>query len=382
VTLSATGRPPQLGASVRLSTDRAVEDDVVDLLVTVDGGARLSWVTLTPALPEGLELVDGPPSLALRVGPGRRRSASFRVRTCRWGAYHDIAVTLVGRDRWGAWTVTTTASPPAVLRVHPTTLRLRRLVPPRRTRVTVGSHVSRQLGQGFELAEVRPFVPGDTLRSINWRATARRGDLWVTDRHPERASDIVVFLDSFGPGGAGRDETLGLAIEAITALSHQHLAASDRVGLVDLGGVLRWLPPALGARQLHQITESLLSSKIVETFADKGVEVLPTHAFPAGAVVLAFTPLLDRRTVATLLDLRSRGFDVVIVECEGDDAPPPRDQVASLARRLWALERAAVRDRFRHLGVVVVPWARHEPLGPVLDEVIALRRRPHRAVTA
>jgi uncharacterized protein (DUF58 family) len=378
--MAVTSRPPEVRASARLSMVRAVEGDLLDLAVTVEPGARLAWVTVTPDLPDGLERADGPPAAAVRIGRGRAVTVTFRVRARRWGAYASVPVGVVGRDRLGTWTVRARPTTTGVLRVHPTTSRLRRLVPPRRTRAGVGSHVSRHLGQGFELAEVRPFVPGDTSRSINWRATARRGDLWVTDRHPERASDIVVFLDSFGPAGPGRDVTLGLAVEAISALTEQHLAAGDRVGLVDLGGVLRWLPPAVGARQLHQVTESLLASQIVETFAEKGVDVLPTHAFPPGAVVLAFTPLTDRRAVATLLDLRSRGFDVVIVECRTDEqAPPGRDDIARLAMRLWALEREAIRDRFRHLGVVVVPWTRGQPLAPVLDEVIGLRRRPHRA---
>lgn len=378
LTARASG-PPALAGSATLSSHRAVVGDPIDLDVSIESSPGLGWVTVTPVLSDDLALTDGPAALVARVDGSDTAHVRFRLKCERWGAFRAVGVEVVGHDRIGSWSSTTTLTTTGVLRVHPTTARLRRLVPARRTGASGGSHVSRQLGQGLEYAEVRPYVPGDALRSINWRATARRGDLWVTERHPERASDIVVFLDTFGPPGPSRDETLGLAVEAVTVLAERHLATSDRVGLVDLGGVLRWLSPAIGARQLHQITEMLLASEIVETFAEKGADVLPTHAFPTGAVVLAFTPLGDRRTVATLLDLRSRGFDVAIIECRSSEPPPsPRDHTARLAARLWTLEGEAVRDQFRHLGVVVVPWNRPQALEPVIDQVVELRRRPQR----
>jgi uncharacterized protein (DUF58 family) len=377
-----SGRPAAVAGGSSLSTERAVEGDLVDLVVSVSPSPGLAWATVTPTFGDGLVLDRSPPAITTRLHPRHPTDVRFRLRCRRWGAFRTGAE-IVGHDRTGSWRTTMAWTSAETLRVHPTTTRLRRLVPARRTGASGGSHVSRHLGEGLEFAEVRPFVAGDSVRSVNWRATARRGDLWVTERHPERASDVVVFLDTFGPPGAAREDTLGLAVEAVTVLAERHLAAGDRVGLVDLGGVLRWLPPSIGSRQLHQITEMLLASEIVETFADKGADVLPTHAFPVGAVVLAFTPLADRRTVATLLDLRARGFDLAIVECRpAAPLPPGLDDVARLAERLWQLEREAVRDQFRHLGVAVVPWTRPHPLEPVIDQVIELRRRPQRAATS
>ena len=95
---------------------------------------------------------------------------------------------------------------------------------PAETQVSTGSHVAPQRGDGIEFAELRPFLPGDRPRSINWRATARRGGLMVNQRHPERATDVVLFLDSFldvrqarrqhpGPG-RGRAASLAAAYRA------------------------------------------------------------------------------------------------------------------------------------------------------------------------
>ena len=68
--------------------------------------------------------------------------------------------------------------------MYPNSERLRTLVRPARTLRLVGSLISREHEEGIELAEVRPFRPGDRVRSVNWRASARRGDLWVATGTP------------------------------------------------------------------------------------------------------------------------------------------------------------------------------------------------------
>ena len=88
------------------------------------------------------------------------------------------------------------------LRVYPAPERLRRLITPAQTQAATGSEVSPMRAEGLEFADTRPFVPGDRVRSVNWRATARRGSLVVNERHPERNTDVVIFLDSFAEARA------------------------------------------------------------------------------------------------------------------------------------------------------------------------------------
>ena len=66
---------------------------------------------------------------------------------------------------------------------------LRSLLRPRETQPYVGEEVSRRRGDGIEYADIRQFAFGDMVTRINWRATARRGELWVNDRHPERNTE-------------------------------------------------------------------------------------------------------------------------------------------------------------------------------------------------
>ena len=105
------------------------------------------------------------------------------------------------------------------LRIYPAPERLRRLITPARTQAATGSEVAPVRAEGLEFADTRPFVPGDRVRSVNWRATARRGSLVVNERHPERNADVVIFLDSFAEARATDQGTLEQAVRAAATLA-------------------------------------------------------------------------------------------------------------------------------------------------------------------
>ena len=122
---------------------------------------------------------------------------------------------------------------------------LQRLVAPLDTQLATGDLVARARADGLEFADTRQFVPGDRLRSVDWRASARRGELIVNERHPDRNADVVLFLDSFAEARSDEeaDGTLELAVRAAATLAGRYLERRDRVGLVTFGGILRWLEP-------------------------------------------------------------------------------------------------------------------------------------------
>ena len=98
--------------------------------------------------------------------------------------------------------------------------------------------------------------------------------------------------------------------------------------------------------------------------------------------MLALTPLLDARSAAALLDLRARGFDLVVVEVSPVPfVRPERDPLAQLSYRLWRLSREALRARYEHAGVPVIEWQDGQAFNVVLEEVTSFRRyaRPARA---
>jgi uncharacterized protein (DUF58 family) len=374
-------REPQVEASFALDRDRALEGDEVDARVEIESAAGADRLEVLLPLPPELSTPDRNP-LAFALRPGERRDLELRVACDRWGAFVLGPVLFRARDVLGFHSWEGHAGERLPLRVYPSVETLRSLVPPLDTQVFVGNQVARTHGDGIEFADVREWVPGDRVRRINWRATARRGELWVNDQHPERNTDVVLFLDTFAEVRVQGRGTHDLAVRAATSLAHRYLQRKDRVALVSFGGFLSWLLPASGTLQLYKIVDSLLETEILHSFASRGVDILPPRTLPPKALVLALTPLLDQRSAAALLDLRARGYDLVVVEVSPVPfVRPDGDELAQLAYRVWRLSREALRSRFERAGVPVVEWREDMPLSVPLEEVTAFRRyaRPARA---
>jgi len=278
-------------------------------------------------------------------------------------------------DRFGLFRYDDRLDARRPIKVFPREETLRALVRPARSALHTGNQVARRVGAGIEFAELRPFVPGDVVRSIDWKATARRGSPWVREHHPERNTDMVLFLDTFSDVWTGTATTVERAVRAAASIVGVYLERRDRVGLVSFGGVLRWLMPGMGIRQDYRIVEALLDTQVALSYAWKGIQVIPVRTLPPKALVLAVTPLLDERSVGALFDLRGRGFDVAAIDVSpiatGSD---PDDPVDRLASRIWAMEREKLHRDLRRAGIAVAEWRDGDDLQRAVWEVEASRR--------
>ena len=375
----ASVREPQLELEPELDRDRLLEGEVAVLALRLRAAVASGRLELTLRLPAGLELVAGGfANLTLRAG--EERTVELRIRARRWGAYDVGSMLVRSRDRFGLLLFERAFVRSLPLRVYPTPAALRAMVAPRETLAHAGNSVSRERGDGIEFAEVREFVPGDRVRHVNWRVSARRGALHVNQHHPERNADVVIFLDTFAEVGAGTSTTLDLAIRGAASLAARYLASRDRVGMIGFGGIIRWLRPGMGIVQLYRLLDSLLDTRVVASYAWKGIDVIPTGTLPAKALLLALTPLVDERTVSALLDVRGRGFDVAAIELDPLPFAAARpDERGELAHRLWFLQREALRERFRAAGIPIATWNEERPLEGALEEVRSSRRHSARA---
>jgi uncharacterized protein (DUF58 family) len=358
-----------------LGSNRILEGDETALTCRAASEAGVDRLELRLVLPPGLSVEDGENPRALRVPAGEERELEFRIRAARWGVYRVGQGVVTADDRFRLLRHESIWDARLQLRVYPRPETLRALLRPLETQVFAGNQVARQKGEGIEFADIRPFVAGDRIRRINWRASARRGELWVNEQHPERNADVVLLLDSFAEARGAAGGTLESAVRAAYALAERYLREKDRVGLVSIGGFLSWLVPGTGLVQLYRIVDSLLESEIALSHAWRDVDLLPRRTLPPQALVLALSPLLDERAAAAFLDLRARGFDVAIVEV----SPLPfveagTSETDAVAYRIWRLRREALRSRLLRAGIPVAPWDDERPLAGALEEVRTFRR--------
>ena len=371
----ALATPPRLAVAAAVDAERVLEGDEVTARVLLDAATPIDRVDVYLRLPPGMESLSATNPVSLRLRTGERRELAVRVRARRWGAHVLGPAYARVSDPFGFLRWETVAETRPQVRAYPREDALRRILQPWETQVFTGNEVARRKGEGIEFADVRAWAPGDPVRRVNWRASARRGELLVNESHPERNTDVILFVDSFAEARQEGASTLDLAVRATAALADAYIGRRDRVGLVGFGGILRWLVPGGGTVQLYRIVDALLDTEIVLSYYWKEIDVIPRRTLPPNALVLGLSPLLDGRSIGALLDLRARKFDVAVV-----DVSPlpftrrPADPVDAVAYDIWALRRDALRHRLQRAGIAVAEWRAGEPLQLVLEEVRSFRR--------
>ncbi len=307
-------------------------------------------VALDCAVVAGMEMDDDDP-------------ADMRVRATRWGRY-PIRATVRVSGRGGLLEGTGTVEA-AEICVFPIAAPQSTAIPRTDLPDRLGTHLTRHTGPGVEFSDIRPYVPGDQLRTVNWPASARRGSLHVTERLTDRAADVVVLVDTYpqppGPATAATERTARGAAQVVQSA----LRYGDRAGLVALGGrSTRWLGADIGQRQFYRILDTMLGA--ADSFQTATGTLAPRPAVPAGAIVIAFSTLLDTEFALGLIDLRKRGHPVVAVDVlqgspvEGDHDP--------LVPRMWAMQRSFMYRDMATVGVDIVSW----PGDATLDQALAL----------
>jgi uncharacterized protein (DUF58 family) len=119
-------------------------------------------------------------------------------------------------------------------------------------------------GRGIEFEEVRPYVPGDEVRDIDWNVTARLGQPYVKRFVEQRELTVMLVVDvsrsmRFGTAGPEKRE---LAAELCAVLGFAALRNDDRVGLVLAAGkVEHFVPPARGRSHLLRILRDVLDAE-------------------------------------------------------------------------------------------------------------------------
>lgn len=363
--------PASVSATISLTDERLVEGDDAELVVQLSGHAPGGRVVVELATPEWLTYAEDTPAVrVVDLPPDGAAVVRFRVVLPAWGVHRWLPMIVVAPAPLGLVSYRGSLEVEPVLRVLPSTEALSRLARPARTGVVAGSRVAAVKSEGFEFADIRAFVAGDRRRHVNWRATARQGELRVNDHHPERSTDVVLMLDAFPTAG------LPDAVRATVSLASAYLAERDRVGLVRFGTLLDWLTPAMGQRQLYRIVDVLLEASAMSGLDRGGVlPRLPIQALPPGALVIAVTSLPDSSSVWALSQVAAVGARLVVVEVAAESSarcgPTPSDR---LAFALWRLSLAETRDRLRDRGIPVVPWHVDQPLAPVIEEVATFQR--------
>src|SRR5437762_516028 len=125
----------------------------------------------------------------------------------------------------------------------------------------VGEYRSTFKGTGMEFVDVREYLPGDDIRSIDWKVTARTGRPYVKKFVEERELTVILCVDASGSGYFGTRSQFKLEQSAQVAatLAFSAVTNNDKVGLLFFTDrVERFIPPRKGRQHVMRLVRDIL----------------------------------------------------------------------------------------------------------------------------
>jgi uncharacterized protein (DUF58 family) len=188
----------------------------------------------------------------------------------------------------------------------------------------------------------------------------------------DRAADVVVLVDSYpqpaGPATEATDRVVRGAVQVVQSA----LRSGDRAGVVALGDRHpRWLGADIGRRQFYRVLDAVRA--VESSYETTPGTLAPRAAVPPGAIVIAFSTLLDTEFALALIDLRRRGHTVVAVDVL--EGAPFEKECDSVVARMWSLQRSFMYRDMGTVGVDIVAWREADTLDQALQLVPDHRRR-------
>lgn len=232
-----------------------------------------------------------------------------------------------------------------------------------------GAHDGARLGAGGEFRDIHAFVPGDDLRRVDWRASARLarhpGELFVRRTHTTSDASVVIVVDTADELGSvvaqwGSDDrdrsgatSLDFAREGARSFAEAAIAAGDRIGYIELAMRGRIVRSGGGKRHLSQVLSAISATG---PRAD-GERYERTPVVPSGSTIVLLSTFLDGDASRLGVTWAANGHRVIGV----DTLPSPEahrlTQEQDLALRLLLAERAEVVRKLRAAGVSVLTWS-------------------------
>jgi len=167
--------------------------------------------------------------------------------------------------------------------------------------VLSGEYHSVFKGRGMEFSEVRTYMQGDDIRSIDWNVTARMGEPYVKKYVEEREMTVMLVVDASASGSFGTVSQYKseVAVELCALLAFSAIKNNDRVGLIMFTSeVEKYIPPQKGKNHVLRVIRELLSF----TPEHKGTDI-------AGALSYLNRVLRKKSVVFCISDFIARDYE-------------------------------------------------------------------------
>jgi uncharacterized protein (DUF58 family) len=341
-------------------------------------------------LPVELQVRDQ--SITVTVPPHRRRTIRYTVRPTRRGAYEFGAINVYATTPLRLVERRFREEATTEVPVYPSFKQVQKydLLAASDRLEEVGIKKVRRVGHTMEFDRIREYVPGDDRRAVNWKATARRGDLMVNVYQDERAQPVYCVLNM------GR--VMELPFEGMTLLDHSinaslmmanvALRRQDRAGLLTFSHEMG--PVVTAERRSHQLRRLQEQLYRLETdFREASYRRLATFVrsnVRQRSLLLLFTNFTARSSMArhlSSLQLLARRHPLVVVVFENTELTCRMQQPAQTTEDVYvrgmaekfAYEKQQIVRDLRRRGIYAVLTPPEDLTVHTINKYIELKAR-------
>ena len=228
------------------------------------------------------------------------------------------------------------------------------------------------IGTGTEFYSLREFVPGDSLRSVNWKALAKKGKMMVNETVREDVMDVILLLDAreVSAVGGGKDTPLEMSCRAAATYAKQLLDERNNVALMIYGESVEKIDLDRGEHHLFKILTALSSATPKGNLKLEIVlkDMLPY--IPSGSPIILFSSLDDDHTISeAFTNTICRGYTITTISPSSLDFEEKMKRIPAQPLLIARIERDNMISEIRSFGMQVGDWKSGEAVNTALQEV-------------
>ena len=251
----------------------------------------------------------------------------------------------------------------------------------------VGAHIKRRRGEGTDFHQMREYRVGDSLRQIDWKATARARKLISREYQDEKNQQLLMVVDTgrrmlAHEGGLSHFDR---ALDATLVVSYIALKRGDAVGLFTAGGEQRWVSPQRGMGAIDTLLRAsydLQPAPVATDYLAAATELALRQRRRALVMlvtnlrdediedVLGAVRLLQRRHLVVVASLRERDLDEAL-DVRVDDL---RSAVGAASAARYIAQRAAAHDVLRNHRVTVLDVTCEQLPAALVEQYLSIKR--------
>ena len=336
--------------------------DLVEVTLTISNNSykRTQQLEIFDNVPHEMKLRRGINQMRLNLGPGQTTKIEYKLRCPLRGHYSIGPISVRYRNAFDLFVSESRIDDICDITVFPQIREiedamLKADVP----KMYTGATTLRTPGPGMEFYSLREYLSTDSLRSINWKAYARTGDLMVNQKTRDAVTDVFVILDTREVSRIGTvlKNPLEMGTVAASSLANHFLKRKDSVALVTYGSKMDYLPPDTGDKQHYKILSRLASVSAAGSMPLQAVTNALAPRISRGSPVFIISSLEgDGTTLPAIRNLSGKGHEVIVLSPSSIDLERLVSRIPRMSYEVLKLERQNRLTAVSGYGAMVIDW--------------------------